>query len=197
MKNFVTLVLIVVASIVLVPSNKALGQTRYVNDDVSVFMHSGPGRQFRIIGNVVAGVPIKILDGTEQNGFIQIETNEGREGWIEVQYTQRNKSFRTLLPETQEKLVRSLERVSQLEATIDELNNSLSSLRQEATEKSKLLNSANANISELEAEVETRELDIQVRWLINGGGLAISSIILGILITYLPKKRKRNDGWAD
>lgn len=197
MKYIFTLMLIVLTSIVLAPQSTAYGQTRYVNDDIQVFMHSGPGRQFRIIGNVTAGDPIQAVTGTEQDGFIQIRSKEGREGWVEVQYTQRSKSFRTLLPETQDKLERSLDRVSQLEAKIAELNSSLRVSQQEANEKSKLLDEANTDISELEQEVETKELDIQIRWLINGGGLAISSIILGILLTYLPKKRKRNDGWAN
>lgn len=182
---------------VLLPQSKAIAQTRYVNDDIRVFIHSGPGRNFRIINNVIAGDPIRVVDGNAQNGFIKITTQEGREGWIEVQNTQVSKSFRTLLPETQDKLVRSLDRVSQLEATIDELNTSLQTIRQEANDKSQQLKVANSSITELEEEVATKELDIQIRWLINGGGLALSSILLGILITYLPKKRKRSDGWAD
>ena len=35
----------------------------------------------------------------------------------------------------------------------------------------------------------------QMEWFTRGGIVAVISLILGIILTYLPKKTRRNDNW--
>ena len=34
---------------------------RYITDDLQAFMHSGPGRNYRILGSIIAGTKVTVL----------------------------------------------------------------------------------------------------------------------------------------
>ena len=35
--------------------------SHYIRDDLFIFMHTGPGRNYRILGSIEAGTPITVL----------------------------------------------------------------------------------------------------------------------------------------
>ena len=60
--------------------------SHYIRDDLFIFLHTGPGRNYRILGSVEAGTPITVLDRDADAEFTQVTDDEGRKGWIESKY---------------------------------------------------------------------------------------------------------------
>ena len=54
----------------------------YIADNLIVYMHSGPGRNYRILGSIEAGLPVTVLQTNSESGFSQISNADGREGWV-------------------------------------------------------------------------------------------------------------------
>ena len=57
----------------------------YIADDLIVYMHSGEGRNYRIIGSIEAGLPVTVLQRSDDGSFTQIQDGEDRQGWVETQ----------------------------------------------------------------------------------------------------------------
>nr|WP_168710980.1 TIGR04211 family SH3 domain-containing protein [Ningiella ruwaisensis] len=196
MKYLITGTVLVILYILSSTPTFAQTDTRYISDDLSVFIHSGPSREYRIIGSIESGTSVKLVSRSSDGQFVEIIDNENRQGWVEEQYIQSNRSQKLLLPELQQKLEETQAKIPPLEAQIAELETQVARQQQNNSQQSQDLEEAREKVEALETQLATKDLDMKIRWLINGGGLAVVCIILGILISYLPKKRKRNDGWA-
>ncbi|MGL6176871.1 MAG: TIGR04211 family SH3 domain-containing protein, partial [Vibrionaceae bacterium] len=43
-------------------------QESYISDELFIYMHAGPGTEYRILGSINAGVPVKVM-GAEKSGY--------------------------------------------------------------------------------------------------------------------------------
>jgi SH3 domain protein len=166
-----------------------------ITDDLTVFIHTGSSRNYRIIGTILAGAPVTVLAREGEPEFVQIIDMEGREGWIEAQYLSSTGSMRELLPSLQQQVVT--------------LNQQLTTLReqhQQATSQGILLERQNKRISdeltkalnvsgELQIQVDNADNTAMIEWFTRGGIVAVICVLFGILITYFPKKRSRDGQW--
>ncbi|MFT5235707.1 MAG: SH3 domain protein [Shewanella sp.] len=188
-------ILALVGLILLSPSLLAAGQTRYISDDVFLFLHGGPGTQFRILGSIEAGQEISSL-GETQDGYTKVIDHKGREGWVETKMISAQTSFRNLLPEVQAELtktkaelkqvvdssdtsVQDLQRVKSLLATAEK------SLAQASQERDRATNKL-ANIQKNERFQMWQE----------GGIIAVIGLLIGVILVYLPRpRRKQKNRW--
>ena len=61
-------------------------ETLWVNDVVYVPLRSGPSNQHRILHKgLISGTALKTVGGNE-NGWVQVKTDSGLEGWLPKQY---------------------------------------------------------------------------------------------------------------
>jgi len=171
--------------------------THFISEEVFIFMHAGPGRNYRILGSVSAGMPVTRTDSEETGDFVEIIDPQGRTGWIEADYLVTDPTFRATLPALQAQLTDALASVSPLQARISQLEQSLRDKDNTVENLQAELQAANNAVASMQAEQEKEAQDVQIRWLLNGGGLAVGCVIFGILLTYLPKRRKRNDSWMN
>ena len=74
------------------PSLLAANQTRYISDDVYIYLHGGPGTQFRILGSIEAGQEVTSLKET-QGDYSKIVDHKGREGWVQSKMLSAKKAF--------------------------------------------------------------------------------------------------------
>ncbi|MFB1035498.1 MAG: hypothetical protein QMC38_09130, partial [Sinobacterium sp.] len=68
---FITSSLLSVQSLAQEP-NDSEGEIRYISDDLFTYLHAGPGRNFRILGSVVAGTRVSLLQEDSENNFVEI-----------------------------------------------------------------------------------------------------------------------------
>lgn len=169
-------------------------QSAHIADDVYVLTQGGPGSQFRFVGRVRSGEPVTIL--SRQNEYIQIRTEAGNVSWVPEDFVNQGQS--------------KLSRLPQLERQLEELTRSNSENESDATSKSRVIEqqrdeidtlnsqvqSLKQTISELENDIANMDQSNLIRWLTHGGMVAIAGMIMGLLVPYLPKRRKRRDDWV-
>lgn len=167
----------------------------YVSDDLIIYMHTGPGRQYRIIGSIEAGSAVTTQSQNQETGFTQIVDETGREGWVETEWLHETVSRKVLLPQVQGQLEQANATIEQLENTNARLAAELAELKQQHQQVNQTLDEQQKTVTSLEAQVSKQSETEQRAWFIRGGILVAASIFLGMLLTYMPKKRRRSDGW--
>ena len=48
---------------------------------------------------------------------------------------------------------------------------------------------------ELDLLQETKDSRVKMQWLLNGGGVLFLGLIIGLLIPFLPRRKKRKNNW--
>ena len=85
-----------------------------ITDDLTVFIHSGSTRNYRIIGTILAGAQVTVLDREGEPEFVKIVDIECQKGWIEAQYLSSTGSIRDQLPSIQEQVARLNQQLTSL-----------------------------------------------------------------------------------
>ncbi|GGW79961.1 TIGR04211 family SH3 domain-containing protein [Alteromonas halophila] len=171
----------------------AVTADHYIRDDLFVFMHTGPSREYRILGSINAGTAIEVL---ERDGeFTQITDEDERTGWVESRYVSDTLPVAKQLPRLSQQLADSQSALAEAESESARLRQQLNDSRQQIAELSTAVEEKDRKVSKLTTQVERADQDELVTWFTRGGMVAGAGILLGIIIAYLPKKRKRDNQW--
>jgi SH3 domain protein len=158
-------------------------------------LHAGPGRNFRILGSVTAGTTIKQLQIDNESQYIEIVDDKDRRGWVDANFVVDAQSIRSQLAELQENLSAADQNLDQQDQALNNLNRQLIDLQAQNTTLKQQNEQLEAQQDGLQQRLSTQDKSEQQQWFIRGGGIAIVGVVLGIIIAYLPKKRRRNDAW--
>ncbi|GDY27154.1 MULTISPECIES: TIGR04211 family SH3 domain-containing protein [unclassified Agarivorans] len=184
----------------------AIAQTRYISDDLYVFMHAGPSNQFRIVGSVNAGTKINQTDYNAENKYAKIVLEGGREGWVEAKYLNRSPGLANQLEQIKTQLEKSeTARKQQLE---DSGNASSERVQQIETQQQQIeqlqvnndqlneqLNQITNQNAAIQHELDTKDEAVQMQWFMRGAGVAAAGLVLGILLPMIPRRKKRDNQW--
>ncbi|MCA9471922.1 MAG: TIGR04211 family SH3 domain-containing protein [Nitrospirales bacterium] len=92
----------------------AVGDVNYISDELKVPLRSGPSTAHRILHRgLPSGTQLTILAVDEEEGFTQIRTDGGTEGWLPSQYL-------VVEPIARHKLTAANRRIQQLQSKLDE-----------------------------------------------------------------------------
>ncbi len=169
--------------------------SHYIRDDLFVYMHTGPGRDYRIQGSVNAGTPITVLGKDNDAKFTQIQDDEGRTGWVESRYVSDSLPRAQQLPIISEQLAEAERALQVAQSDNEQLRLALEEAQQQATALSSKVKEQAAQLQSIEAKIEGAEKEEMVTWFTRGGMVAGAGILLGVLLTYLPKRKRRDDKW--
>ena len=168
---------------------------RYISDDLFTFLHAGPGRNYRILGSVLAGSKVVQLQIDADKNFVEVIDDKQRTGWVDAAYITSTQSVRTLVPELQHNLRVTTQELDQALQQTELLNQQIADLTSQNQQLKSQVAEVRSQSDNLQSELATKDQSAQMEWFARGGIIAIISIILGVIITYLPKKRRRNDQW--
>lgn len=115
-------------------------ETVYVDDKLRVGLRTEPSNSVAPTGVVVTGMKLVVLD--RRDGFIQIRTEDGREGWVSDNYVTADKPAMLIVEELQEKSQKLLEEAAQK----DDLIKSAESTAAQLSKDSAALQDANAEL---------------------------------------------------
>ena len=199
-KQIVFLFLCLVSSFLCVQSmaqepNDSEGEIRYISDDLFTYLHAGPGRNFRILGTVVAGTRVTLLQEDTEKNFVEIIDNKQRTGWVDAEFINGNESDRALLPGIKEQLKETEKTILQYRNNNDLLNQQIADLTSQNTNLKKKLSDIEKAHEKITQTLADYDQTAQMEWFTRGGIVAVVSLLLGIILTYLPKKRRKNDNW--
>lgn len=174
---------------------QAQSEGAHISDDLTVFIHTGPSRNYRIIGSIQAGTSIEISDRQGEPEFVQMTDPEGREGWIEAQYISTTGTIREQVPGLQQQVSALTQQLSELRESHQRLRNDNTTLTQQSQRLTSQLEQHVTLANDLQQRLDAADQTEMIEWFTRGGIVVAVSIFLGILITYIPKKRRRNDQW--
>ena len=158
-------------------------------------MHTGPGRNYRILGSIEAGTPITVISRDNDAEFTQITDDEGRKGWVESKFVSNTMSQAEQLPIVSEKLAESQSGLQAAQSENARLRQQLNDARQKVSKLTTTNDEQASQIIRLTAKVESANKDELVTWFTRGGIVAGVGILLGVMLTYLPKRKRRNSEW--
>ncbi len=177
------------------PDSDPLDSDHYIADDLFIFIHSGPSRNYRILGSIEAGEPITVLETDSENDFSKITDANGREGWVESQYIIDTISRRAQLPQLSQRLADSSQEIDRLQSRNTATAQDLAAARQQIAELETTLSNARQTITGLEEQVTKQDDMERYRMFSYGGMVAGAGLLVGILVTFIPKRRRRSDTW--
>jgi SH3 domain protein len=175
--------------------NDSEGEIRYISDDLFTYLHSGPGRNFRILGTVVAGTRVILLQEDAEKNFAEIMDDKQRTGWIDAEFMSVSSSVRALVPGLQQQVEDTEQTIQQQRVSNDLLNQQIADLTSQNTNLKTKLSDAEKENAKITQTLADYDQTAQMEWFTRGGIVAVISLLLGIVLTYLPKKRRRNDSW--
>jgi len=199
-KQFISIFTIFLAMSLSGPANSqetanSDGERRYISDDLFTFLHTGPGRNYRILGQVVAGTRVTVLQENKEKDFIEVIDDKQRQGWVDGQFIMRQRSLRELVPGLQQQLEKASQTVLQQQNDIALLDQQITEMSTENKELESKLNKLQSENSQISAQLVNHDQTVKMEWFTRGGIVAVISLLLGIILTYLPKKRRRDDNW--
>jgi len=168
----------------------------YISDELFIYYHSGPGTQYRILGTIDSGTPVTVLESNKGSGYVKVRDSRGREGWLEGKYLSSQPAARERIPQLENALSEAETTLAEKQAIIEQQEQQITQLNQSQQQAQQRLNEVQQLNDQLSTRLDTREEDLQMRWFIHGGVVLAAGMLVGIVIPFLPRRRKRNqDRW--
>lgn len=182
-----------------------VGGPVYVSDKSKVWTRSGPGEGYRLTGSRVGGDKLTFLRYSDNGRWAQLQ-DEDNTFWMNLE---------SLTPEIcGDPLVEQLrQEIDALKYRLDNYDNelmvrakkaedALNKLTKENAELKATLVNKEATITELDElyrdyaeRLETKDLDMQMRWWLQGAIIALGGAIAGIIFVFIPRptRSKKRD----
>lgn len=178
--------------------------TRWVSDELTTFVRSGPTDGYRIVGTLTAGEPVTVLETS--GDYSRVENGDGNSVWILSSELQDEPSATQRLPELEQQvdtLTAELEgineewerRVAAMTETLEIREQRIAELETRNQQLDSQVSEAQQSMRGLQARLDTQEEDLLLRYFMYGGGVAGAGLILGLLVPHLPRRRKKRDRW--
>jgi SH3 domain protein len=166
----------------------------YIIDDLSIFMRSGAGPQYRLLGTITAGTQVNIVD-EPKNDFQKIIDDKGRTGWIEVKYLQQKPGLRYVIAELNAQLASKDEQIAQLHNTVSENEQKIAKLVSSNQQLSKQLTTMTKKYNETQKALDQHDTTVQKQWFFNGAIVLGIGLILGLILPRLGHRRANLNSW--
>ena len=167
----------------------------FISDELFIFMHSGAGTQYRLLGSINAGTPISLI-GEAKNSFQEIIDDKGRTGWIEEKFIQRTSPLRTVIAELNAQLASKDEANNLTQNNLSEVKQQLNELTNNNSKLKTQLNSLTRQLKNSQEKLQQQETGTQKQWFFNGAIVLGIGLILGLVLPRLAVRRRSSmDSW--
>jgi SH3 domain protein len=167
----------------------------FISDELFIYMHSGAGNNFRILGSINSGTEIK-LTHVEENDYTQIIDNRGRSVWVESKYVSAKPGLRFIIAELNEKLANVESIGVELDGQLSAANNRSEQLDLEQIKLNGEITTLNKELSEVKLKLKDQDMNIKKEWFFNGAIVLALGLLLGLIIPRLIARKKSSmDNW--
>ena len=136
-----------------------------------------------------------MLQENPENSFVEVIDDKQRTGWVDAEFINISKSVRELVPGLRQQVEKTDKIILQQRSSIDLLNQQIIDLTSQNTNLKKKLGDTEKENAKKAQTLADYDQTAQMEWFTRGGIVAVISLLLGIILTYLPKKRRRDDNW--
>ncbi len=161
----------------------------YISDELFIYMHAGPGTNYRILGTIFAGSKIKIT-GAEDNDYSEIIDDKNRATWVETKYVTSQAGLRFIVADLNEKMAASSDFSSKLDGEVNELKSKVNLLTNEKAKLSRELKQLTATLAKTRTQIKGQDTNIQKQWFFNGAMVLGVGLLLGLILPRLFARRR-------
>ncbi|MEL0640569.1 TIGR04211 family SH3 domain-containing protein [Pseudoalteromonas aliena] len=176
-------------------TNSTDAKTAYIIDDLYTFMRSGASKSHRLLGSVNAGAKLTILSA-EENGFVKVKDDKGREGWIETKFVTETPGLHQQYNELSSEISSIQEKLRQAQIELPQLQEQNQILTNQNKQLSEQITKLKETLTQERAKKEATSSEEKRQLLTYGGAIAFLGLFLGIILTIVLSRRKRYEGWA-
>lgn len=179
---------------------------RWVSDNLNTYVRSGPTDGYRIVGTLVSGQKVTLLQTS--GDYSQVRGENGSAVWIATRDLQDVPGQAERLPQLEQQVAQlssELEdindtwktRVQGMQETLDSRKTLIDELQTTRSALDIELSRANSELRELQAQLGEENQQVLMRYMAYGGGIAGAGLLAGLILpTMLRVRRKRNDQWV-
>ena len=180
------------------PQTPTPGVTVYVSDHNRIWTRSGPTTRHRINGSARIGDKLTFLEASGK--FYKVRNENGKEFWMQADTLQVEPCGYTLTEDLQKQvndLTYKLENYdTELSRNYQAAKKRLERLEKENAGMKEAILQKDATIQQLDEQrrsyaesLETKDLDMQMRWWMQGAMIALGGAILGAIFIFIPRPR--------
>lgn len=174
------------------PSNLASG---YISDDLFIYMHSGAGNNYRILGSINSGTEVKVT-GNNENDYTEIVDDKNRNVWVESKYVSSKPGLRFVIAELNEKLANTTSNTDSMSAELSQARKTIENLNSEKAQLNNEISQLNKTLTTTSSKLKDQDTNIKKEWFFNGAIVLIIGLVLGLIIPRLTARRKGSmDNW--
>jgi len=183
-------------------------EKRYISDELSTWVRSGPSNDYRLIGTVNAGEEVTLLQTNDNSKYGQIRDANGRTTWIPLAQLSEQPSLRTRVPEL-EKQVKDLtdklanidgswnQRTADMQKKVAGSDSVINGLKDENQKLKNELVVAQKKVNAANVQLDDKQRTIIMQWFMYGGGVAGVGLLLGLLLPHMIPRLKKSDRWMN
>ena len=196
--NVIAFLAITLASSLFIPAQAADSNYNqgYISDELFIYMHTGPGKKFRILGTINAGSKVQIT-GSVDGGYSEIIDNKDRTAWVESKYLTTQPGLRFVVAELNGKIATSSDYSSQLDGEVNELKSKVNLLTNDKKKLSAELQKLTATLEKTQTKIKDQDTNIKKQWFFNGALVLGVGLILGLILPrFFARRRGSMDSWS-
>ncbi len=119
MNSLIKTGLLLLAGLLLVAAT-GTAETKYVTEDLTITLRTGPGNDRKIIAFPSAGQPLEVVTPGEE--YTEVRTSGGKQGWVLTRFLTGREPADQVLARLQEEHSRIVEKYEKLKQQASELN---------------------------------------------------------------------------
>ncbi|WP_076419554.1 TIGR04211 family SH3 domain-containing protein [Colwellia sp. UCD-KL20] len=186
LRSFFTCLLFILSLSVYAQENTTVG---YISDELPIFVHSGPGKNYRILGTVTSGSEVQIT-GNNSNEYSEVIDEKGRTVWLESQYVSTKAGLRVVIAQLNAKLADLESNAGSVTESLLRANKNVDRLSSEKTQLNNEISVLNKNLSEVQLKLKDQDTNIKKEWFFNGAIVLCIGLVLGLIIPRLSSNKK-------
>jgi len=167
----------------------------FIIDELTIYMHAGPGTNYRILGTITAGTEIEITGQTDKD-YSEIIDEKNRKTWVESKYITNTPGLRFVVAELNEKVDSASDFTSQLDGEVNALKSTIANLQQKNKQLTNETKNLKTTLASTSSKLKSQDTDIQKQWFFNGALVLGFGLILGLILPrFFSRRRSNMDSW--
>lgn len=168
----------------------------YISDDLTIFMHAGPGTNYRILGTINAGTQIQTT-GKSDKGYSEIVGEKNRISWVETKYITTKPGLRFILADLNGKLASASDYNAQLDGEINDLKSNIELLTQDKKKLTSQLEKVQLQLTQTQSKVKNQDSKMLSQRFYNGAIVLGVGLLLGLILPRVfARRRSAMDNWS-
>ena len=183
-------------------------EKRYISDELSTWVRSGPSDSYRLVATLNAGEQVTLLQTNDDTHYGQIRDASGRTAWIPLTQLSQQPSLRTRVPQLEQQ-VKDLtdklanidgswnQRTAEMQKKVAGSDDAINSLKAQNQKLKNELVVAQKKVNAANVQLDDKQRTIIMQWFMYGGGVAGVGLLLGLLLPHMIPSRKKKDRWMN